>query len=46
MAVIGSELFNTAIEITVDLAMPKYNEKAKIAEDISASFVLFTAIDC
>ncbi len=44
MAVIGSELFNTAIEITVDLAMPKYNEKAKIAKDISAGAVLFTAI--
>lgn len=42
--VIGSELFNTAIEETVDLAMPYRNEKAKLAKDISASAVLVVAI--
>lgn len=34
--VIGGELFNTVIEITVDIAMPNFNEKAKKAKDISA----------
>ena len=42
--VIGAELFNTAIEIVVDLAMPKINQKAKLAKDISAGAVLITAI--
>ena len=42
--VIGRELFNTAIEIAVDLAMPKINEKAKRAKDISAGGVLVFAI--
>ena len=41
--VISAELFNTAIEITVDLAMPKINPKAKLAKDISAGAVLVTA---
>lgn len=42
--VIAAELFNTAIETTVDLAMPEKNEKAKIAKDVSASAVLILAI--
>lgn len=42
-AVIGAELFNTAIEITVDLAMPNINENAKKAKDISAGAVLVLA---
>lgn len=42
--VIGGELFNTAIEITVDIAMPNFNEKAKKAKDISAGAVLVLAI--
>lgn len=42
--VIGSELLNTAIEITVDLAMPKINDKAKKAKDIAAGSVLVFAI--
>ena len=42
--VIGVEVFNTAIEIVVDLAMPKINQKAKLAKDISAGAVLITAI--
>ena len=41
---ISLELINTAIEITVDIAMPKINEKAKFAKDISAGAVLFSAI--
>lgn len=42
--VISAELFNTAIETTVDIAMPEINEKAKIAKDISAGAVLILAI--
>lgn len=42
--VISLELINTAIETTVDIAMPEINEKAKIAKDISAGAVLITAI--
>ena len=33
--VISAEMFNTAIEQTVDIAMPEKNEKAKIAKEIS-----------
>jgi len=42
--VIGGELFNTAIETAVDIAMPYKNEKAKQAKDIAASAVLILAI--
>ena len=42
--VIAGELFNTAIEITVNIAMPYRNPKAKAAKDISAGAVLVLAI--
>lgn len=42
--VIGAEMFNTAIEKTVDIAMPQKNPQAKIAKDISAGAVLIFAI--
>ncbi len=42
--VIGSELFNTAIETIVDMISPEYNEKAKLAKDLSAGAVLVFAI--
>lgn len=42
--VITAELLNTAIEVTVDIAMPEKNEKAKLAKDISAGAVLVSAI--
>ena len=42
--VISGELFNTAIETTVDIAMPYRDKKAKKAKDISASAVLMLAI--
>ena len=42
--VIGGELFNTAIEIAVDLAMPKINDNAKKSKDIAAGGVLVLAI--
>ena len=41
--VITAELMNTAIEVTVDLAMPDINEKAKLAKDIAAGAVLVCA---
>ena len=42
--VIGGELFNTAIETTVNIVMPYRNPKAKAAKDISAGAVLMLAI--
>ena len=42
--VISGEMFNTAIETTVDIAMPYKNPKAKIAKDVSAGAVLVLAI--
>lgn len=42
--VISGELFNTAIETTVDIAMPHRNPKAKAAKDIAAGAVLILAI--
>ena len=41
--VISLELANTAIETTVDIAMPEKNEKAKLAKDIAAGAVLVCA---
>ena len=43
-AVISGELFNTAIETTVDIAMPYKDKRAKKAKDISASAVLVLAL--
>lgn len=42
--VISLELINSAIETTVDIAMPEINEKAKNAKDIAAGAVLVSAI--
>ena len=42
--VISLELANTAIETTVDIAMPEKNEKAKLAKDVAAGAVLVLAI--
>ena len=42
--VITTELINTAIEATVDIAMPSKNEKAKLAKDIAAGAVVISAI--
>lgn len=41
MSVIGAELFNTAIEETVDIATQEKQPKAKLAKDVSAGAVLF-----
>ena len=42
--VISAELFNTAIETTVDIAMPERNEKAKKAKDVAAGAVFVIAM--
>lgn len=42
--VIAAELFNTAIEAVVDIIMPEFHPKAKIAKDAAAGGVLVLAI--
>ena len=42
--VLFAEMFNSAIENTVDLITEEYNERAKIIKDISAGAVLITSI--
>lgn len=42
--VIGAELFNTAIEGTIDICMPDVNPKAKLAKDTSAGAVLVISL--
>ncbi|MBN2522210.1 MAG: diacylglycerol kinase family protein [Bacteroidales bacterium] len=44
MAVISCELMNTAIEYTVDIVCPEFDNKAKKVKDISAAAVFVTAI--
>jgi diacylglycerol kinase (ATP) len=42
--VLVAEMFNSAIEATVDLVQPSYHPLAKFAKDISAGAVLITTI--
>lgn len=42
--VILAELINTALECVVDLASPGYAELARMAKDVAAGAVLFTAL--
>lgn len=42
--VISAELFNTALELIVDMLEPNVNSKAKFCKDVSAGAVLFNAI--
>ena len=42
--VIGAEMVNTAIERTVDLAMPDRHPLAKAAKDVAAGAVLIAAM--
>ena len=44
LLVIAGEMFNTAIETVVDMAMPEKNELAKKAKDIAAGAVLVLAL--
>ena len=43
MAVIAAELFNTAVEASVDLVSPDYHPLAKAAKDAAAGAVLTAA---
>ncbi|MBE9599088.1 diacylglycerol kinase family protein [Pedobacter sp. MC2016-24] len=42
--VLASELFNTGIEVLVDLVSPEIHPKAKIIKDVSAAAVLIAAV--
>lgn len=42
--VLSGELFNTAIEAIVDMVMPEFHPKAKLAKDAAAGGVLVLAI--
>lgn len=42
--VLVAEMFNTAVEATVNAATPVYNPWAKIAKDVAAGAVLLTAM--
>jgi diacylglycerol kinase len=42
--VLMAELFNTALEVLVDLVSPEIHPKAKIIKDVSAAAVLITAM--
>jgi len=44
LLVIVAEMFNSALEVVVDLTSPEKNEKARIAKDIAAGAVLITAV--
>jgi len=44
LIVLITELFNTAIEFTIDLISPEYNSMAKKAKDVSAAAVLIAAL--
>lgn len=44
IAVLLSEMFNTAIENLVDILSPAHSEKARIVKDIAAGAVLVTAL--
>ncbi|SRR5579885_1056583 len=44
VGVFVSEMFNTVIELCVDLASPEYHPLAKIAKDVAAGAVLLNAI--
>ncbi len=42
--VIVAELFNTALEVLVDLVSPGFNAKAGIVKDLGSAAVLLTAL--
>src|SRR3712207_6682972 len=44
MAVFVAEMFNTALEFTVDLVTNEYHPLAKLAKDVSAGVVLVTSV--
>jgi undecaprenol kinase/diacylglycerol kinase (ATP) len=42
--VVVAEIFNTALEVLVDLVSPGHHPKAGIVKDLSSAAVLITAI--
>lgn len=42
--VLFSEIFNTAIELIIDIISPEYNKKAGLVKDLAAGAVLIAAI--
>jgi diacylglycerol kinase len=42
-SVFSAEMFNTVIELSIDLSTPEYHPLAKIAKDVAAGAVLFSA---
>ena len=42
--VIVAELFNTALEVLVDLVSPNYNSKAGVVKDLASAAVLITSL--
>jgi diacylglycerol kinase (ATP) len=44
MAVFVTEMFNTALEFTVDLVTSEYHPLAKLAKDVAAGAVLVTSV--
>lgn len=42
--VLSAEIFNSAIELLVDIVSPEYNDKAGIVKDMAAGAVLVSAI--
>ena len=42
--VLFAELFNTAIEVVVDMLSPDYSEQARLAKDVAAGAVLMASI--
>ena len=44
MAVFVAEIFNTALEFTIDLVTREYHPLAKLAKDVSAGAVLVTSV--
>ncbi len=41
--VFSAEMFNTVIELSIDLSTPEYHPLAKIEKDVAAGAVLFSA---
>lgn len=41
--VFSAEMFNTVIELSIDLSTPEYHPLAKTAKDVAAGAVLFSA---
>lgn len=44
MSVIVAEMFNTVIEVSIDLVTNEYHQLAEIAKDVAAGAVLITSI--